>query len=115
MTETSKCARTVTWAGGTDIFDLGHRWVWNVLSVRGLPGPNGSTPSACLARFHEGTYSPDDCERVIELGLIGGGKTRAEATKLLNDHVRGQPMAPSAMIAIDVLAALFVGAEDARS
>ena len=110
MTEASTCARTVTWAGGTDVFDLSHPWVRSVLSVRGLPGSNGSTPAACLARFHDGAYSLDDCERVIELGLIGGGKTRSEATKLLNDHVRGKPIAPIAPIAFEILAALFVGA-----
>lgn len=110
MTETSKCARTVTWAGGTDIFDLSHPWVQSVLSVRGLPGLNGSTPAACLARFEGGLYSLDDCERILELGLIGGGKTRGEATKLLNEHVRGQPIAPIAPIAFEILAALFVGA-----
>ena len=110
MTETSKCARTVTWAGGTDIFDLSHPWVRNVLSIRGLPGSNGSTPAACLARFEGSLYSPDDCERIFELGLIGGGKTRGEATKLLNEHVRGKPLATIAPIAFEILVALFIGA-----
>ena len=32
---------------------------------------------------------------------------------ILNEHVRGKPLAPNAMIAIEVLAALFVG--DARA
>ena len=73
MNEASKCARIVTWAGGTHTFDLSHPYVWNVLSIRGLPGPNGATPVACLARFDSGTYSLDDVERVLELGLIGGG------------------------------------------
>jgi hypothetical protein len=110
MTETSKCARVVTWAGGTHTFDLSHPWVWNVLAIRGLPGPNGSTPAACLARFHNGTYSLEDCERVVELGLIGGGATKPEATKLLNDHVRSKPIASIAPIAFEILGALFIGA-----
>jgi hypothetical protein len=103
-------AREIKWAAGTHKFDLGHPWVWNVLSIRGLPGPNGATPAACLARFHDGTYSLDDCERVIELGLIGGGKTRPEATALVNFHVRGKPIAPLALIAFEILGALFIGA-----
>ncbi len=107
MTETSKCARTVTWAGGTDTFDLSHPWVWNVLSVRGLPGPNGAGPQACLQRFETGTYSIEDCERIIELGLIGGGKTRREASDLLKDHVHGKPIVPLALLASEVLGALF--------
>jgi hypothetical protein len=106
----NQSARTVTWVGGTHTFDLAHPWVWSVLSIRGLPGPNGATPAACLARFHDGTYSLEDCERVIELGLIGGGATRPEATKLLNDHVRGKPIAPLALIAFEILGALFIGA-----
>jgi hypothetical protein len=109
----NQIAREVTWAGGTHTFNLAHPWCWNVLSIRGLPGPNGAMPAACLARFHDGTYSLDDCERVIELGLIGGGLTRPEATALLNAHVRGKPIAPSALVAIGVLAALFVGDENA--
>jgi hypothetical protein len=106
----NQTSRVLTWAGGTHKFDLSHPWVWSVLSIRGLPGPNGATPAACLARFHDGTYLLDDCERIIELGLIGGGATRPEATKLLNDHVRGQPIAPLALIAFEVLGALFIGA-----
>ncbi|KIZ43106.1 MULTISPECIES: GTA-gp10 family protein [Rhodopseudomonas] len=115
MSDTSKCAREVTWASGTHIFDLSHPWVRSVLSIRGLPGPNGASPAACLARFHGGTYSIDDCERVIELGLIGGGATRAAAATLLKEHVQGQPLALNAMIAIDILAALFVGAQNVDS
>ncbi|WP_159005281.1 gene transfer agent family protein [Bradyrhizobium sp. S69] len=101
----------MTWAGGTDIFDLSHPWVRNVLAVRGIAGPNGSTPAACVNRFEGGAYSMDDCERVIELGLIGGGKTRREAETLLNDHVRGKPILPLAKIAVDVLGALLMGAD----
>src|SRR6266436_3364008 len=108
MTETSKCARVVTWAGGTHTFDLSHPWVWDVLSIRGLPGPNGATPVACLARFDSGTYSLDDVERVLELGLIGGGASRQEANTILTEHVRGKPILPNALLAMQVLSALFV-------
>jgi hypothetical protein len=111
----NQSAREVNWAAGTHTFDLAHPWVWNVLSIRGIPGPNGATPAACLARFQDGTYSLDDCERVIELGLIGGGATRPEATALLNAHVRGKPIATNAMLAISVLTALFVGTENASA
>ena len=106
----NECARTITWAGGTTIFNLNDRWVRNVLSYRGIPGPNGSTPSAVLSRFEAGSYSIDDVERVLELGLIGGGMTRREADAVLDAHVRGKPLAPNVMIASEVLVALFVGA-----
>src|ERR1700712_5217801 len=100
MTEISKCARVVTWAGGTHTFDLSHPWVWSVLSVRGIPGPNGATPVACLARFDAGTYSIEDVERVLELGLIGGGATIGVAHAILKDHVRGKPILPNALLAM---------------
>jgi hypothetical protein len=109
MREDSQCARVVTWAGGTHTFDLSHPWVWQVISIRGLPGPNGSTPVACLARFDGGTYSTDDVERIIELGLIGGGASRQEADAILNNHVRGKPILPNVLLAMQVLTALFVG------
>lgn len=106
----NECARDISWAGGKHTFNLNHPWVRNVLSYRGIPGPNGATPVACLKRFDEGNYSIDDVERVLELALIGGGNAESEVDQLLNDHVRGKPLAPNAMIAIEVLAALFVGA-----
>jgi hypothetical protein len=87
--------------------------VWNVLSFRGIPGSNGNTPAACLSRFDTGNYSIDDVERVLELGLIGGGMPRPEVEAVLAAHVRCKPLAPNVMIAIEVLAALFVG--DARA
>src|SRR5882672_5821908 len=104
-----KCAREITWAGGKHVFNLNHSWTRAVLSFRGIPGPNGNTPAACLARFDAGTYSIDDIERVLELGLIGGGASRQEANTILNEHVRSKPLAPNVMIAAEVLAALFVG------
>ena len=104
-----KCARVITWAGGSHTFNLNHPWVRNVLSFRGLPGPNGDTPAACLSRFDESNYSIDDVERVLELGLIGGGMSRRDADAVLAAHVRCKPLAPNVMIAIEVLAALFVG------
>jgi hypothetical protein len=104
-----KCARVINWAGGSHTFSLNQPWVRNVLSFRGLPGSNGDTPAACLSRFDAGNYSIDDVERVLELGLIGGGMTRREADAVLAAHVRSKPLAPNVLIALEVLAALFVG------
>lgn len=104
-----KCARVITWAGGTHTFNLNHAWVRNVLSFRGIPGANGSTPAACLARFDAGNFSIDDVERVLELGLIGGGMSERDVEALLDAHVRSKPLAPNVMVAVEVLAALFVG------
>ena len=105
----SDCARTIEWPGGKHTFNLDHPWVRKVLTIRGLPGAFGATEAACLKRFEEGLYSTDDVERVIELGLIGGGMTRPEADKLVREHVKQKSIAPNAVIAFEVLAALFVG------
>lgn len=103
MTDTS---REITWAGGTHTFDLGHPWVRRVMSYR------GPAPAALMARFEAGSYSPEDVERLIELGMIGGGMPDRDVDALLDAHVRGKPLAPNVMLASAVLSALFVGADN---
>jgi hypothetical protein len=106
---TDPCARSVTWGDETYPINLNHPWVQRVLAVRGLPGPNGNSPASCLGRFDAGTYSTEDVERVLELGLIGAGMPESEAEKLLDRHVRGKPIATNAGSAAAVLVGLFVG------
>jgi hypothetical protein len=103
------CERSVQWGDQTYKLNLNHPWVNRVLSYRGLPGANGNTSAACLARFDGGTYSADDVERVLELGLIGAGMPEREAEALLDAHVRGKPLAINAGFAAGALVALFVG------
>ncbi|AWO91939.1 MULTISPECIES: GTA-gp10 family protein [Bradyrhizobium] len=105
-----KCAREITWAGGTHTFTLADRWVQRVISWRGI---NGFAPSASLARFEAGSYTADDVERAIELGLLGGGVPERDVEALLDAHVRGKPLGPNVIIASGVLAALLVGADNA--
>lgn len=115
MNDTSDCARELEWPGGKHVFDLGRPWVRNVLLVRGLPGQFGDTEAACLRRFHDQVFSTDDVDRLLELGLIGGGLSREEAEKLIDQHVIGKPIAPNAVIAFEILAALFVGKEQGNA
>jgi hypothetical protein len=104
-TETPKLT---TWAGGQHVMTLLHPWVRANLDVRGLPGDCGSTPSACLKRFNEGLWSIEDVERVIELGLIGGGMSRRDAADLVERHVRTRPLMENAPVAFSVLSTLIV-------
>lgn len=102
--------KTITWTGGSHVFDLTSRRVsWMLLQAQHpFPGQYGSTPAACLRRFEDSTYSPDDIERVIRLGLIGGGISEDDADALVMEHVRGKPLAPNAAVAFEVIASLFV-------
>lgn len=105
----SKCAIEIEWAGGAHVFDLASPRVRWMLRQQPFPGQYGDTPAACLKRFDEQVYSPDDIEQIIRIGLIGGGQSLHAADALIAEHVTGQPVAPSAMLATAVLTHLFVG------
>jgi hypothetical protein len=105
--DTTSTVKPIIWAGGSHPMTLNHPWVRNVLSVRGLPGDYGSTPAACFKRFEQGIFSTDDVERVIELGLIGGGMSRAEAESLVDRFVRSRPVLENSATAFSALATLF--------
>ncbi|WP_316227883.1 MULTISPECIES: gene transfer agent family protein [unclassified Bradyrhizobium] len=109
MTDTDPCARQVTWGDSTYPLNLNHPWVRRVLSFRGLPGHNGNSPTACIARFENGTSSIEDVERVLELGLIGAGMSERDAEQLLDRHVRNKPIGDNAGHAGGLLVALYVG------
>jgi tail tube GTA-gp10-like protein len=76
-----------------------------------LAGQYGDTPAACLKRFLQSEYSIRDIENVIALGLVGGGMDVEDALALVKDHVTGKPLAANALIASEVVSALFVGAD----
>jgi hypothetical protein len=109
VSETDPCARTITWGNEAYTLNLNHRWVRNVLNFRGLPGVNGNSPAAALARFEAGIYSIEDVERVLELGLIGAGMSERDADNLLDQHVRGKPIGENAGSAAALLVALYIG------
>ena len=112
MTDTTETAKLVTWEGGEHPMTLNHPWVRANLSVRGLPGDGGSTPAACFQRFNASNWSLDDVERVIELGLIGGGMSRRDAADLVERCVRSRPVTDNAATAFSVLATLFMKPTD---
>lgn len=109
----SESAREITWAGGVHTFDLNSRRVsWMLQQAQHpFPGQYGSTPAACLKRFEEQIFSPDDIERVTRIGLIGGGMSESDADALIAEHVTGKPLATSAILAHTVITALFIGQE----
>jgi hypothetical protein len=111
MTDITKAPKPMKWSGGEHAMTLNHPWVRNVLSIRGLPGDYGTTPSACFKRFEEGVFSTDDVERIIYLGLIGGGLSLSEADALVLRFVRSRPIMENHTVAVSVLATLFSDVE----
>lgn len=127
----NECAREIEWAGGRHVFNLNSPNVLDVLAgnrssmktrVRSelvpllpLQGQYGDTPAAAFKRFGDDVYSTDDIERVMLYGLWGGGMPFAAAYELVATHVRGQPLAANAVIAFNVIAALFLGANDGNA
>jgi hypothetical protein len=124
---TNPCARQIIFAGEVRTFNLNESSVLSAMTnghdLRNmslmlkfggrapLAGQHGDTPAACLKRFLEQTYSISDVENVIALGLIGGGMDTNDAFALVKEHVTGQPLAANALIASEVMAALFVGSQ----
>lgn len=111
MTDTTT-PKPMIWSGGEHVFNLNHVWVRAVLSVRGLPGDYGSTPAACYKRFEQGIFSADDIERVIYLGLVGGGMTTREADDLVDRFVRRRPLLENQQTAFSALVTLFADPAD---
>jgi hypothetical protein len=103
---TDPCARSVTWGDETYSLNLNHPWVRNVLSLRGI---NCKPPAALALGFETGAYTIEDVETILELGLIGAGMSERDADKLLDQHVRNQPIAENAGTAAALLVALYVG------
>ncbi|WP_211912609.1 GTA-gp10 family protein [Tardiphaga alba] len=93
------------------MFDLASPRVRWMLRQQPFPGQYGDTPTACLRRFDERVYSPNDVEQIIRIGLIGGGESPESADAIIATHITGQPMATNAMLANAVLVRLFVGDE----
>lgn len=126
MTNLTACGRRLKWADGEYDFDLGSDRALKLLAgdpgampaaflARGyfghapLQGQFGDTPAACLKRFEQAVYSVSDVERILEISLYGGGMASSDAAALVDKHVRGKPLAPNAVIALEVLSLLFVG------
>ena len=107
MTDINTAPKTMIWSGGEHVFNLNHLYVRNVLSIRGLPGDYGSTPAACFKRFEQNIFSTEDVERVVYLGLVGGGLPIKEAGALVDRFVRSRPLLENSATAFSVLATLF--------
>ncbi|ASP90460.1 gene transfer agent family protein [Sinorhizobium meliloti] len=81
--------------------------------IEELEMKTGHGIGALFRRFSTRTYSLSDVFEVIRLGMIGGGATPAEATRLVSVYGVGRPLAEYIAVADGVITALFFGsAED---
>lgn len=66
-------------------------------------------------RLLTGTWGVEDIRQPILHGLIGGGLSEPEASRLVLAFVDRQPLAAHVGLAAEILAALINGAEDAAA
>jgi hypothetical protein len=96
---------TLDWGDGTYTFRLGIGQLeeHDEKIAEGRPVGYPSGPLAVLSRLWEGTWKVEDVRQTIRLGLIGGGKTPAEALKLTRRYVDEEPLLPNVGLAVLIL------------
>ena len=97
---------TLDWADGTYTFRL----AWGQLVS--LQEECDAGPHVILQRLVRGEWKVQDIANVIRWGLVGGGKTPAEATQLVRRYVETRPPLENLLIAQGVMSAGVVGAPD---
>lgn len=77
--------------------------------IHELERKTGRGIGAIFRRIQQHDFSLQDIAEVIRLGLIGGGTAPFEADALVKTYVDGRPLVESMEIALDVIAARFLG------
>lgn len=72
-------------------------------------------PEEMYHRLDSGAWRYSYIVETIRLGLIGGGATPDKARGLVRDYVEKRPLLENVRPAMDILAALLVGAPDEPS
>ncbi len=75
-----------------------------------LERTTGHGIGAIFRRVQSQDFTRKEIAETIRLGLIGGGAADFEAAALVKTYVGGRPLVESVEIALDVLAARFLGA-----
>jgi hypothetical protein len=96
-------ALTFDFADGKYAFDL-----TTFALLRELQEKTGSGPMAVFQRLASGQWRVEDLHETMRLALIGGGTKPADAVRLVETYVFGQPLLDSIKIAVAVLQALLV-------
>ena len=72
-------------------------------------------PMRTLLKFESGDWSPRSVYEIVRLGLIGAGRTPAEAYSHAKRYVQDRPIAESAPVAAAVMSAALMGAPPASA
>ena len=98
--------KTIAWIGGEDDFCIAK-----VGLLLELEEKCGAGIAAIMRRLEDGTWKLNDLRETIRLGLIGGGKTPAEAMVAVKRHVDERPLAEGVLLAYEIIAAAMVGVQ----
>lgn len=93
-------------ADGTYTFRLG------IGQLRELQEKTDAGPEEIYHRLDAGAWRYPYIVETIRLGLIGGGASPDKARSLVRDYVEKRPLLENVRPAMEILAALLVGAPD---
>lgn len=99
--------RTIIWSNGEDQFCLAKIGLLLDLEAK-CNAPIG----VIFGRLGSGNFSVNDIRETIRLGLMGGGRTPAQAMDIVKIHVDGNPLASSVLTAYAIIEAVMVGVPD---
>lgn len=99
--------RTVIWLNGEDQFCLAK-----VGLILDLEEKCRAGIATIFGRLGSGQYYLNDVRETIRLSLIGGGMTPEKAMTAVKNHVDGNPLAISVLIAYAAIETVLVGVPD---
>ncbi|MCK1684243.1 gene transfer agent family protein [Bradyrhizobium sp. 147] len=99
--------RSIIWAGGEDQFCLAK-----VGLILDLEAKCEAGIATVMTRLGSGTWRLNDVREPIRLGLIGGGMAPDKAMQAVRNHVDGNPLTSSVLLAYAILEAVMVGVPD---
>ncbi|MDB5733340.1 MAG: hypothetical protein JWQ03_3235 [Variovorax sp.] len=100
---------TLPWADGDHTFRLA------IGELRQLQEKLDAGPVEIFDRLMNRGWRLDDIRETIRLGLIGGGRSPAEAARLVRDYIDGRPLIENVETAQQIIAAAMIGPPDEPS
>ncbi len=83
--------------------------------IEELERKTGNGVGALLWRLRNNEFTFMEMVEVIRLGLIGGGTTPADASRLVTVYAVGRPWTETHLIAVGIINAVFFGSEEGEA